>query len=602
MYWQNGQNSMALLPRFNRCGRPDKQVTGGRGRGPAYGTKTYQLTEADIAYFEEALKKHYWADGRATLKDTFELLLQERYFFLDGNKRSILLDAGQRPSYRQLQYYVKTNYTAEQRLRARKGNKDFELQDRSVLGTVLDDCMGVGHYYEADATIADVYLVASDDRQTIIGKPTVYLIVDRASRLIVGLYVGLENPSWVCAKQAVLFISEDKPALCARYGVEYVKTDWPADMVQPQNYLVDLGEWNSKGGEQLSKKLGINVAFVPARRADWKPIVESKHKQTRTTLQYGTPGFDPPENAKRRQGKHYEHDACLTLKEFTKLMLELVIKYNRMPLRDYPLSMAELDSAFVPSPINLWNRDIGKRSGVLARYSYDHLKMQLLTSDSASVTEHGIEFRGCLYTSRTAIDRSWFVQARKERFAVQVSFDPRLVDNIYVHDPNGSGEPMLCDLISRIHQGRSFAEVEMYLRLEGNLKPTVDQLRLQASADYRAATAPTVRGARAALDDAQQGKKKSRSARKADTKPAREKELAKERADTGSLKPAQPAAANLPSAEVLDLGAHRTMHSTQAGGAVPPVTLPSATLPTTRAPLTIAERARLALEKLKGQS
>lgn len=597
MYWQNGQTTMALLPRFNLCGRSGGQVTANRGRGSAVGIATFQLEKDDIAYFEEALNEHYWQDQRATLRDTYVKLLQRHYSFTDGNGDAYLLEPGERPTYRQLQYYVKTNYSAEQRLRARKGDKDFALQDRGVLGTIMDDCLGVGHFYEADATIADVFLVDEEDRQTIVGKPTIYLIVDRDSRLIVGLYVGLENPSWVCAKQAVLFISEDKRELCRRYDVGYQESDWVAHMVYPQGFLVDLGEWNSKGGEQLAKNLDIKVSFVPAKRADWKPVVESKHKQTRATLQYGTPGFDPPENAKRRQGKHYEQDASLTLKEFTKLMLELVIKHNRMPLQDYPLTMAELRNGFVPSPINLWNRGIVKRSGVLTRYAVDHVRMQLLARDTASVTEHGIEFRGCLYTTKTAIEKSWFVRARKERFQVEVSYDHRLVDNIYVHDLSGKGEPLLCELSSRsnVHRGRSFAEVKMYQHLEALRAADIEQLRLQAAADYDAATSPTVRAAAAALADAQKAGKKSRSGRRADTKPARQKALSKERADTASLKPGQevqPTTATA-TAQVVDIGAHR---AAQAASATVQAPAPA------RVGLSIAERARLAREKLQGQS
>src|SRR5690606_24251979 len=84
---------------------------------------------------------------------------------------------------------------------------------------VRSDCLGVGHYYEIDATIADIYLVSSEDVNKIIGKPTLYLIIDRKSRLIVGFYFGLENASWNGAMQAILCISENKRGLCARYGV-----------------------------------------------------------------------------------------------------------------------------------------------------------------------------------------------------------------------------------------------------------------------------------------------------------------------------------------------------------------------------------------------
>jgi hypothetical protein len=406
----------------------------------------------------------------------------------------------------------------------------------------------------------------------------------------------------VCAKQAILSISEDKQTLCERYGVEYRQADWPAHMVFPHSVLADLGEWNSRGGEDLGKNLAVKVSFVPSKRADWKPVVESNFKQVRVTLQDGTPGFDPPENAKRRQGKHYEQDSCLTLQEFNKVVMELVIKRNRAPLKDYNVNMTEIRQEFVPSPINLWNKDIANRSGVLTRYPVEHVRMQLLGQDEASVTEHGIEFRGCLYTNQAAIAAGWFVQARMKRFKVSVAFEHRLVDNVYVYCPGVKTGPLLCELSPRseVHRGRSFAEAKLYAVMASKLAPSMEQLGIQAKADYHQAIAPTLKAARAGL--AALPIKASRTARRADTKPARSKELQKERLVAGALKP-QPL--EKASTLVVDLGAHRAKQAAQAQTqeaiaavlSAVPTAPPASAAPS--AGMSISDRTRLAREKLK---
>lgn len=599
MYWRGGQCDDALLPDYSRCGRVAGSITAGRGAKARHGKGTYQLTAEDLMRIADALEKHYFTDARVNLTQTYQRLLERHYSTLDGNGKLYVRESGDRPSLRQLRHYLSTRYPLEERLRRRVGDKDFELQHRQVLGTVMQDCHGVGHIFECDATIADVYLVATDDVQTIVGKPTIYLVVDRSSRLIVGVYVGLENPSWLCAKQALLFISQDKHEICRRFGIDYSADDWPAHMVFPQTVLADLGEWNSRGGEQFGKNLYTTVSFVPAKRADWKPIVESSFKQVRVTLQDGTPGMDPPENAKRRQGKHYEKDASLNLHQFTKQILELVIKHNRTPVRDYPLTTADLREGFVPTPAAIWNRGIASRSGVLTRYSFEHVRLQLLPTDTASVTEHGVEFKGCLYTGDEAIALGWFVQARVARFKVEVSYDPRLVDNIYVHHRSGNATPMLFNLSPRsdVHRGRSYAEVEVYRRLKANFLPAVDQARIQAAADWHSAVKPVNDVARADL--ARQSVKASRSARRAETKAARQAELGRERLATASLKnasagePPQPR----PAAEVVDFKVARTQRqpASEPGGA------PAATTEMPARALTIAERAQLARQRLKEQ-
>lgn len=538
MYWRNGQSQEALLPNLSRCGRKasenDPSFTSGRGAKARHGGETYQLRRADLEHFKELIEERFLKDERAQFQSVYQLLLKQYYTVLDGNGTTMLLGPGARPSLRQFQYFLRKSYAQDYVLRKRKGPKEYQLKHREVVGTITQDCQGVGHWFECDATIADVYLVASDDVQSIIGKPTVYFIVDRFSRLIVGLYVGLENPSWVCAKQALLFISEDKRDLCARYGVAYDPSDWPAHMVFPQSVLADLGEWNSKGGEQLGRNLMTRVAFAPPARADWKPVVESSFKMLRATLQPGTPGFDPPENAKKRQGKHYERDACLNLDEFTKLILEAVIAHNRMPVRAFALDTAALREEFVATPIHIWNRDIAHRSGVLTRYDVEHVRMELLASDQASVTEHGIEFRGCLYTTDAAVARGWFARARQGRFKVTVSYDMRLVDNIYVHALDERQRPFLCQLSPRsaIHRGRSFPEVLAYERLRAKLQPMSEQLRLEAQTTYLLNTSTTLQAAKKRLSAAP---KQTRSARRADTKAMRQGELGKERQHTASL-------------------------------------------------------------------
>lgn len=599
MWWRGGQCDDALLPGYERCGHTEKGITAGRGARPRHGKGTYQLTADDIKRFDAMLREHYFSDERVNLAQTYERLLERHYSFTDGNGHKYILDVGQRPSLRQFRHYTNTSYPLEFRLRQRKGDKEYALKHRPVLGTVMQDCHGVGHIYEADATISDVYLVATDDVQTIVGKPTTYLIVDRASRLIVGLYVGLENPSLVCAKQALLFISQDKRELCAKYGVAYDAGDWPAHEVYSQTVLVDLGEWNSREGERLGRSLATMLAFTPAKRADWKPVVETTFKQMRIALQDGTPGVDTPENAKRRQGKHYERDASLTLHQFTKEILELVIKHNRTPLRDYPLTTADIREGFIPTPINLWNRGIATRSGVLTRYAFEHVREQLLPRDTASVTEHGIEFKGCLYTCDEALALGWFSRARAGRFKVDIAYDPRLVDNILVYPANLTGKTMLCNLSPRteLHRGRSFAEVELYLRAKAAYMPEIEQARLQAAADWRGSAQPVNDAARARL--ASQPKKASRTARRADTRQAREVERQLERQATASLKPPETEASTTEttSADVVDLKLVKAKRAT-ASAADAQVHAPDSPRESDR-PLTMAERARLARERLK---
>lgn len=550
-WWKNGQCIDALLPAFRRCGRADPGVTSGRGAPKASGLPTYQLTAEDHLKMDAILRTHYLRDNRVLLSHTYQRLLEKHYSFLDGNGNLFVLEADKRPSMRQLRYYLEKSYSNEQRLRMRKGEKAYELVHRGVTGTVDEDCHGIGHIYECDATIGDVMLCANDDKLSFIGKPTIYVIIDRRSRLIVGIYVGLENASWVCAKEAILFICEDKEAVCARYGVEYNEADWPAHGVFPETILADLGEWNSKGGEQLATNLATRVAFVPSQRADWKPCVETGFKQTRVTLQDGIPGMDPPDNANKRQKEDYISKASLTLHAFNKVMLELVIKHNRSIVNSYQLSSVDIRNKFRATPIGIWNKEVAERAGVLTRYSLEHVQFQLLPRAVGSVTEHGVFFNDCYYTADELVRRGWFSDARKKRFKVEVAHDHRLVDHIYVLHVGGTDKPVLCNLTSRsqIHAGRSTAEVRRYEERLKLVEADSEQHNRQITAEFHGRIGPVVASSQKRLGSAP---KRSRSARRADTKEARAAELQQERTVTGRLDRGRPTLEPQSAAKILD--------------------------------------------------
>lgn len=540
-YWQGGQSQCALMPGYARCGRAcrrgannDYSITAGRGR-KAKGRSTYQIKFDDCKQMAQMLEKWYLKDERATVMDAYVELVRKHYQQVDGNLKPQNNWPGDLPSLRQFRYFLLKNYDIEQRKRQRVGDSDYEREHRKVLGTVLDDCLGVGHQYEIDATIADVYLVSSTDRNKIVGKPTLYFVVDRKSRLVTGFYFGLENPSWNAALQAIYSISEDKRALCERYGVEYCETDWPAHQVFPQEFLADRGEMISGPSANISAELQITVANLPAKRPDWKPLVENQFCLTHNTLRSSTPAYDPPSNATRRRGKHYEKDACLTVMEFGHLIFNAIIHNNRREILNYELTPAELLDGVRPSPLELWSHGIVSRSGSLTRFHEKKVRFSLLRKEAATVTQHGIEFRGCAYICSQAIAGKWLESARQKRFKVTVSFDPRLVDQIYVHSRNGKEEPYLATLTerSKSYRGLSFEELKYLQSLRAQMRLESETSRLQNTVDYRNAVEPVVRNAKKSLKAA--GARKSRTARRADIKETRFEERAKERAVAARL-------------------------------------------------------------------
>lgn len=540
-FWLGGQTRNALFGNYHESGRAIKgSTTSGRGRLPQNAEREiFQLHEADIAHFDGAIRNDYLTDDRRTITKAFEAMLDQHYVVWDGNRNSIILPEGERPTLRQFENYLRKHYNLEVRLRSRKGDKEFERNNRAKLGTVLQDCQGVGHIYEIDATIVDLYIVSSTDPNKIIGKLTLYLIIDRKTHLIVGFYLGLENASWTGATQAILSISADKEDLCRRNGVEYDPEDWPAHQVFPQQFIADRGsEMLCEASNQISDDLRVTVTNLPGLRPDWKPLVECGFKLVHQDVADVSPAYDPPSNATKRRGKHYEKDASLTVRDATKIILEAIIAHNRRPMPSYSLSLEELNAGIEPVPIQLWNHGIRTRSGLLTRYPEDRVRFALLPRGEGIVTDMGVHFENCYYTCPEANQKGWFVKARQDgRFKLKISHDPRLVDVIYIHDSANPLNYFVATLTARSQKyaGLSRAEVAYYEWLQKKAETGIDQSRLQVNHEFRKNVKPTVDAAKDRLKAA--GPKMSRSARRADTKEERTQERLKERQQIATPSP-----------------------------------------------------------------
>lgn len=536
-YWTQGQTQTALLGKFHHCGKNVKRFEIFRGRTPKIlDYKGFALSAQDIKNIESSGRKYFLKNETTTAAAAYQRLLEEHYSYQDGNDERCIKPLGEKPTIRQYYYALKNLFPLEERIRKRKGDKDFERDHRATLGSMQLDCNGIGHIYEIDATIADVFLVSTKDRSRIIGKPTLYLIYDRRSRLVVGQYVGLEAPSWPTAAQAILSIFEDKAVMCHKYNIRYDQADWPAHGLMPEQFLADRGEMLSANSSLLCSGLQVTVANAPALRPDRKGTVECGFKLIQGSMADSVPGYEPPANVRKRRGKRYDKDACLTLNEFISITLRDIIMHNRLAMANYQLPAEAISKGIRAIPREIWAYEAPLRAGSLSRFSENFVRFSLLPKDNAVVTTDGIYFKGCYYTCAEAIKDGWFVRAGQGRFKVAVSYDRRLVDDIYIHDSSNRTNFIKATLLEKSaqnYQGLSFAEVSVFLKLESAANQNNIQIRQQEHSDFHAHIDPITKQAHAEM--LTQTRKKSRSARKADTKAERDVELSTRRQDEAAL-------------------------------------------------------------------
>lgn len=121
------------------------------------------------------------------------------------------------PTERQFRYFYNKQNAKLLVVRARTPSIQYAKDVITSHSTCATNNFGPGARYEIDANIADLHLVSEHDPDRIVGRPIVYKAKDVFSRMTVGLYVGLKNPSWATASIALAHAFCDKVEVRYRY-------------------------------------------------------------------------------------------------------------------------------------------------------------------------------------------------------------------------------------------------------------------------------------------------------------------------------------------------------------------------------------------------
>ena len=465
-YWSRGKTPDAFLPHFSARGGKGKKRTGRANPPNANGSDFGKaLVPEDIEKFERAISKYYLSGKERDLASVYQKMLEDSYSVLvkgeNGSEAMRFHPKGELPTLRQFRYWYSKARDVQKEEKARKGETGYELTARPVIGKNEHGMMGPGSQYQVDATVGDIYLVSQFDREDIIGRPVMYFVMDTVSRIVTGMYIGLEGPSWAGMMMALYNAATDKVDYCHRYGIEITEEMWPCHHV-PAVLLGDRGELESHKADNLVSMLGIRVDNAPPYRGDLKPVIESHFKTINTTVQPLMPGWVMPDDRKRG-GKDYRLDAKLDIRQFTQIIIGCVLYYNTQHyMKTYEPNEQMLKCDVESIPVRLWDWGIRNCSGALRTFPKETIRLALMPKEKGSITEKGVYFKKLYYSGRKAREGQWFEKARKHgRYPVEVSYDPRDMETVYVWAEEGDS-PVPCSLVDweQRFSGKSLEEVE----------------------------------------------------------------------------------------------------------------------------------------------
>jgi putative transposase len=367
-------------------------------------------------------------------------------------------------SPRQFEYHVrkKVESNLQEFFRKRFSDRRYKLQFRELKGNSTREAPYPGALYQIDATIADIYLVSRLNRRHVIGRPTIVVIIDVFSRMIVGICVRFEREGWNVINLALKNATEDKVEFCKKYGIDISRNDWPV-VGLCDAITGDRGPMLGYNADNLVAGLKIRVSNLPPYRADWKGIVEQIFRLLNIRVINQLPGALNPE--KERGDRDVRLDAVLDINQFTAILIKAVLYHNNHHYLDwYKLDKDMIASDLNPLPRELFLWGQKNRSGKPRYRDSESIRIHLLPGGEATVTRRGIRFKGEFYICDKAEEENWrFIARNRGTWPEDIAYDPRIPEIIYLRPKDGSTS-IPCHLIDldSIAADSDWAEVEEY--------------------------------------------------------------------------------------------------------------------------------------------
>ena len=450
IYLQSGKIRDSLIDNVQNCG--------GRGRDRVIkGRKSGVVIDEQIKkLFREGINKYYNTSKKNSIKTCYELIIRD--YLKEDKDREI-------PTFKQF-YYWYTKFSKENKqseISKRFGDRIYQQTSRAIIGNSIQDTLAPADLYQIDSTILDVYIVSKLNRNLIIGRPVLYMVIDTYSRLIVGMNVTIEPfNSFTGVQGALINTMTDKVSYCKRFDIDIKKEQWDVSCI-PNRILADRGELLSADIENAISNLGILVQSTSSYRGDMKGIVEKSFERIHSYIKPFVDGVvENKFNRIERGAEDYRLKANLTLHEITQIIIKCVLFHNNHHVLEYYESDGLTIETSIPKiPCKLWGYGIMQKKGLLRELPEENIKTNLLSNKEVTVTAKGVKFNKLFYASKYTLEEGWYQKARIEgTFKVRVSYSPDDVGEIYYIKEDG----LSCDkltLVTYMEQYKDLSEEEL---------------------------------------------------------------------------------------------------------------------------------------------
>ena len=459
--WKKGQTENAGQPEYGKNTAPRNCLRKPGRRFSSSSVNPPPVNEDLRRFFLRIIERYVLKPDGLSLAGAHARLVSE---YIESHPGSTPDTA---PTFNQFRYFYRTYKSFAEKLKAKTPANEYDKDKRTLLGNVYDIVDGIGQIYEIDATKPSVYLVSELDRRAPIGQPTLYVVTDVYSHLIVGVHIAIEGAQFVSAAAALVNAIGDKASYLEACGDNLAAGDWKASGL-PASVTADNAELSGRQIEAFCRSCSVRISNTKAYRGDQKGMIERSIGLVQDRIDPLVEARPSEFRLKKEGAKDMRAEATLTISDYLKLVLNAVVDLNNRTLCDAPPGYpANRDPT--PAAIWAWCHEVGGGRSYLRRAPKEELlKRALMPRFDATVSREGIRAEQISYTCERARELGWFERDRNapRPKGAQLAIDPMNVGRAWLFATEDTlpadAWPCTLSAADRMLEGFALFEVRAY--------------------------------------------------------------------------------------------------------------------------------------------
>ena len=414
-----------------------------------------------------ALNKFFYTRNKNSLQTAYTLMLKQKYCDVNGE----LLQ--KYPTFNQFRYFYRQTKSMQTYYISRDGLKNYQRNNRPLTGDGVQQFapnVGVGML---DATICDIYLV--DDAGNLVGRPVLTTCIDAYSSLCCGYSLTWEGGMY-SLRNLMINVVTDKVEWCKKHGIIIDKSEWNNSQL-PGVLVTDMGsEYKSENFEQLAE-LGVTITNLPPYRPELKGSVEKFFDLVQGCYKKHLKGKGVINPDFRERGSHdYRKDACLTIRDFERVILHCIIFYNSQRIiENFPYTDQMIAENVLPYANSIFEWGKNQPGANMISVKKNEIIYSLLPRTIGKFTRYGLKVNKMRYHC------DGYTEEYLSGGEINVAYNPDDVTTVWALI---GGQYVAFDLVERRYNGKNVEEAQILrdsqktLILGENRKSTQAQIDL----------------------------------------------------------------------------------------------------------------------------